>query len=91
MLTGNVKFQSFRNNKKKIKIKKIFKDIKKKFDDKNDSLLLSLSSNYKNSFNISDLKKYKKFNSYNLIGMGGSSLGAKAIYSFLNHKIKKKI
>ena len=90
MLTGNVKFQSFRNNKKKIKIKKIFKDIKKKFDDKNDSLLLSLSSNYKNSFNISDLKKYKKFNSYNLIGMGGSSLGAKAIYSFLNHKIKKK-
>jgi glucose-6-phosphate isomerase len=90
MLTGNIKFQNFKNNKKKIKITKIFKNIKKKIDDENDLFLNSLSANYKNSFNKKDLKKYKKFNSYNLIGMGGSSLGAKAIYSFLNYKIKKK-
>ena len=89
MLTGNIKFQNFKNKKKKIKITKIFKKIKKKIDDEKDLFLYSLSANYKNSFNKNDLKKYKKFDSYNLIGMGGSSLGAKAIYSFLHNRIKK--
>ena len=40
--------------------------------------------------NTKTLYIIKKYNYYNLIGMGGSSLGAKGIYSFLNHKIKKK-
>ena len=92
MLTSNIKFQSFKNkNKNKNKITtNIFKDIKKQFDNKRDLFLQSLSVNYKNSFNINNLKKYKKFNLYSIIGMGGSSLGAKAIYSFLNDRIKKK-
>jgi glucose-6-phosphate isomerase len=33
--------------------------------------------------------KYKKFQNFKIIGMGGSILGPKAIYQFLNHKIKK--
>ncbi len=36
-------------------------------------------------------KKFKKYNSIVIIGMGGSILGAKAIYSFLKHKIKKRL
>ena len=32
----------------------------------------------------------KNFNDLRLIGMGGSSLGTQAIYSFLKHKVKKK-
>mgnify|MGYP001219487949 CR=1 FL=1 len=46
---------------------------------------------------ISDIKfdaKYNNFKKYKtivIIGMGGSILGAKAIYSFLKHKIKKKL
>ena len=46
---------------------------------------------------ISDIKfdaKYsnlKKFKTIVIIGMGGSILGTKAIYSFLKHKIKKKL
>ena len=36
------------------------------------------------------LNNLKKFNDYNLIGIGGSALGTKAIYDFLNYKIKKK-
>ena len=36
-----------------------------------------------------NLKKYKTKLNYRIIGMGGSSLGAKAIYDFLKHKIKK--
>ena len=90
MLTSNIKFQSFKNKNKNKKITNIFKDIKKQFDNKKDLFLQSLSVNYKNSFNINNLKKYKKFNLYSLIGMGGSSLGAKAIYSFLNDRVKKK-
>jgi glucose-6-phosphate isomerase len=90
MLTSNVKYQSFKIKKKKLKVKNIFKNIKNKFDKKSDLFLNSLLIDYKNSFNINDLKKYKRFNSYNIIGMGGSSLGAKAIYSFLKDRIKKK-
>ena len=52
--------------------------------------LQSLSINYKNSFEKKKLKKYKKFKFYRLIGMGGSSVGAKAIYSFLKNKVKKE-
>ncbi len=89
MLTSNVIFKNF-EKKKKASVSKILKKIKKKFDNKTDPFLLSLSVKYKNSFKIKDLKKYKRFNSYRLLGMGGSSLGAKAIYSFLSNKIKKK-
>jgi glucose-6-phosphate isomerase len=90
MLTSNIKFQSFKSKNKKKIITNILKNIKKQFDNKSDLFLQSLSVNYKNSFNINNLKKYKKFDLYDLIGMGGSSLGAKAIYSFLNDRIKKK-
>ena len=54
-------------------------------------LLKSLCSNYKYDVTKKNLKKLKKYKSYNLIGMGGSILGAQAIYDFLNKKIKKKI
>ena len=53
-------------------------------------LLKSLCSNYKYDVTKTNLKKLKKYKSYNLIGMGGSILGAQAIYDFLNKKIKKK-
>ncbi len=36
------------------------------------------------------IKKLNKFKTVVVIGMGGSILGSKAIYSFLKHKIKKK-
>ena len=71
MLTSNIKFQSFKNKNKNKIATNIFKDIKKQFDNKRDLFLQSLSVNYKNSFNINNLKKYKKFNLYSLVGMGG--------------------
>ena len=49
-----------------------------------------LSKKFKINFNIKDLNKFKKYNSVAIIGMGGSVLGAEAIYSFLENKIKKK-
>ena len=39
----------------------------------------------------SNYKNFKKFKTIIIIGMGGSILGTKAIYSFLKHKIKKKL
>ncbi len=53
-------------------------------------MLQSFSENYKYSFNIKKIKKYKKYKNFILIGMGGSILGAEAIYDFLNYKIGKK-
>ena len=66
MLTSNVKLTNFKNNKKKINITKIFKDIKKNFDDKRDLFLQSLSINYENSFKKDDLKKYKRLKLFRL-------------------------
>ena len=86
MLTKNIKIKNFKT-KSNIKIKKIFKNF---FLKKNDKLLQSFSENYKYSFNLKKIKKYKKYKNFTLIGMGGSILGAEAIYNFLNYKIGKK-
>ena len=88
MLTSNIKFQNFKISKfnkfnkiNKFKNDKWFKEIR---------LLDSLKENYKYSYSKSQIKKINKSKNFRLIGMGGSTLGAEAIYQFLNHKIKKK-
>ena len=90
MLTTNVKFKNFEKSKEKKELVNIFREIKNNINKKSDLFLNSLTKNYKYSFNKNNLKKYKKFSVFTLVGMGGSSLGAKAIYSFLKLKIKKK-
>ena len=50
----------------------------------------SLSRKFKLNFKIDEIKKFKKFKTVTIIGMGGSILGSKAIYYFLKKKIKKK-
>ena len=61
---------------------KIIKDI----ISQNSTLLKYLINNSKFEFKF---KKFKKFKTILIIGMGGSILGAKAIYDFLKHKTKK--
>tara|TARA_B100001057_G_scaffold377853_1_gene383139 strand:+ start:2046 stop:3215 length:1170 start_codon:yes stop_codon:yes gene_type:complete len=90
MLTKNINFSNFLNVKRNIKIKSIVDNLKKNFSEKKDELLLSLSQNYKYSFKLNQINKYKKFQFFNIVGMGGSTLGTQAIYSFLKFKIKKK-
>jgi glucose-6-phosphate isomerase len=58
-------------------------------EDKN-NLFKSFFPNSKYSFNFQSIKKFNNFQTVVVIGMGGSILGTKAIYSFLKHKIKKK-
>jgi glucose-6-phosphate isomerase len=67
-------------------VKKIKDEIIK---DKN-NLFKSFLPNSKYSFNFQSVKKFNNFRTVVVIGMGGSILGTKAIYSFLKHKIKKK-
>jgi len=55
------------------------------------TLFAMFNSKFKLSFKLKELKKFKKYNTIVIIGMGGSILGAEAIHNFLIHKIKKKI
>ena len=87
MLTSRISFKNFKS--KKIKSSLVKKKLKSLIKEKNE-ILKSLSKDYKNNFNHKNLKKFKKSLDYRVIGMGGSSLGAQAIYDFLKHKIKKR-
>ena len=89
MLTSNIKFINFIQKQKKKPIYN-FKQLKKENWIKKYKLLLSLTPNYKYSYTKAQIKNLKKQNFFRLIGMGGSTLGAKAIYKFLEDKTKKK-
>ena len=89
MLSRNIKFKNFSNKSKNLSINRSFNVLKNDYFKKKLKILLSLSKNYKYSYNKKIVHKYKKFQNFKIIGMGGSILGPKAIYQFLNHKIKK--
>ena len=89
MLTSNIKFINFIQKQKKKPIYN-FKQLKKENWIKKYKLLLSLTPNYKYSYTKAQIKNLKKKTFFRLIGMGGSTLGAKAIYKFLEDKTKKK-
>ena len=72
-----------------LKYKKVFYQVKNESKTLNQFFYL-FNKNYKLSIKISDLKKFKKFNTIVLIGMGGSTLGSEAIYEYLNKKAKKR-
>ena len=80
MLTKNIKFRNFIKAKDNFKIKK---DL--------NLLLKTLETSYKYNYTKKLVKKLKKFSNIKIIGMGGSILGAEAIYDFLKSKIKKNI
>ena len=71
--------------------KKLLKYIKKIDFNGELKFLKCYKKNYQYSYDDKIIKKYKRIKNINIIGMGGSSLGTRAIYSFLSNKIKKKI
>ena len=89
MLTSRIKITNFQIIKKnKISLSSSFfqpNNLFSKFP-----ILKTLSSNYKYSFNKKIIKKLNRYSIFRLIGMGGSTLGAEAIYQFLQNKTKKK-
>ena len=87
MFTQNISFKNFTVKKKKLDVKKNLKLI---LNEKS-QVIHSLSKTYKDSFSKKNIKQFNKKFNYRIIGMGGSSLGAQAIYDFLKKKNKKKI
>ena len=85
MLTSRINFINFKQQKKNKKIKQLLNETLKNRNE----VVQSLDKKYKNSYKINKLRKFKTSKNFKIIGMGGSILGAQAIYDFLKPKIKK--
>ena len=89
MFSKNIIFQNFTKKKIKKRLKIFYKKLIENSNNKN-NVINSFTKLYSYSFDNNKIIKLKKFKTFQIYGMGGSSLGAKAIYDFVNHKIKKK-
>ena len=85
MLTSRINFINFKQQKKNKKIKQLLNETLKNRNE----VVQSLDKKYKNNYKINKLRKFKTSKNFKIIGMGGSTLGAQAIYDFLKPKIKK--
>ena len=73
------------------KTKRVFKKLLLDLKENRIPLLNSYEKNYKFSFSKKTVKKFSKYKNIIIIGMGGSVLGSKSIYSFFKKKIRKKV
>jgi len=87
MLTKNINFKNFLFRTKRFKVSQKLITLLKE----NNQILKTFRSDYVYSYKKKNILKFKKKNIITLIGMGGSILGAQAIYDFLKYKIKKKV
>ena len=78
-------------NKNIKKTKKIFKSFLAEVKGNKIPLLDTYDKNYKFNFSKKIVKKFSKYKNIIIIGMGGSILGTKSIYSFFKDKVRKKI
>ena len=74
-----------------IKTKNIFKSFLVDLNNKEIPLLESYQKDYEFNFFESTIKKFSKHKNIIIIGIGGSILGSKSIYSFLKKGIRKKV
>ena len=89
IFSKNIEFKCFQKKRNSNLIKK---NLSLLIHQKNNEVINSLKLNYKYSYSkkfLNNLKK--KYNKIRLIGMGGSILGTKAIFNFLDLKSKKKL
>ena len=93
MIKNNIQSRYIKNNfakKNRKKFKNIFSTIKADFF-KSDKTLNVLNSKFDFNIEFKDLKRFKNFKTIAIVGMGGSILGAEAIYHLFKNKIKKNI
>ncbi|MDC2997380.1 glucose-6-phosphate isomerase [Candidatus Pelagibacter sp.] len=84
MFTDNFSLKGFIKKKKSKKIQKFLKEL----IHSDDQVIRSLTNNYNYSYSKKFIKKLKKFKYIRVFGMGGSSLGANAIYDFLRDRVR---
>ena len=78
-------------NKNLKKTKKVFSSFMVDLKNNQIPLLESYEKNYEFDFSATTVKKFSKYRNIVVIGMGGSILGTKSIYSFLKKRIKKEV
>ena len=78
-------------NKNLKKTKKVFNSFLVDLKNNQIPLLETYEKNYEFNFSTATIKKFSKYENIIVIGMGGSILGTKSIYSFLKKKIKKNV
>ena len=83
-----IKSTKYKKNLKKTK--KVFTTFLLDLRNNQIPLLDSYEKNYEFDFSKKTVRKFSKYKNIIIIGMGGSILGTKSIYSFLGKKIKKK-
>ena len=78
-------------NKNLKKTKKVFDSFLVDLKNNQIPLLASYEKNYEFGFSTTMVNRFSKYKNIIVIGMGGSILGTKSIYSFLKKKIKKEV
>ena len=96
MLNKNIFFNNFFFKSKKFyqnlkKTQKIFNFFQSNLKNFEIPLLECYEKDYIFDFSTATVKKFSKYKNIVVIGMGGSILGTKSIYSFLKTKIKKEV
>ena len=85
MFTNNFSFKGFIKKRKSKKIQNSLIAL----THSDDQVIRSLTDDYNYSYTKKFVKELRKFKSIRVFGMGGSSLGAHAIYDFLRNKVRK--
>jgi len=80
---------SYRNNLKKTK--KIFNSFLNDLKNFDIPLIETYEKDYQLDFSKKMVKKFSKYQNIIIVGLGGSILGTKSIYSFFKKKIKKNV
>jgi len=78
-------------NKNLRKTKKLFNAFLVDLENNKIPMLESYEKSYEFDFSTKTVKKFSKYKNIIIIGMGGSILGAKSIYSFFKKEIKKDV
>ena len=85
-------FPNFQIYKKNLsKTKKIFRSLKVDINNFEIPTLFCHEKDYAHDFRNELIKNFSKYKNIVVVGMGGSILGTKSIYSFFKTKVKKKI
>ena len=88
MSIKNIKIKSFLKRRVSTTSKKKLFNLFENLINSDNQILSSMDKSYKDSYSKKLVLSLKNIKNVNLIGMGGSSLGAKAIYNFLKPKKK---
>ena len=88
MFNSSISIKNFLSKKKSLSQKKKFFKLFKSLINSENQILSSLDKSYKDVYTKKTISSLKNVGNVNLIGMGGSVLGAKAIYNFFEPKKK---